>query len=78
MCGPGIHRFNPLYYSFVSAVYVIYYVTVGGYGTLEELLEVITWAQLGIHNKPVPLQLQLQLAALNHPSILLPSSYIAS
>ncbi|XP_058079663.1 cytokinin riboside 5'-monophosphate phosphoribohydrolase LOG4-like isoform X2 [Magnolia sinica] len=24
----------------------------GGYGTLEELLEVITWAQLGIHNKP--------------------------
>nr|AXS75245.1 cytokinin riboside 5'-monophosphate phosphoribohydrolase [Phoenix canariensis]AXS75247.1 cytokinin riboside 5'-monophosphate phosphoribohydrolase [Phoenix paludosa]AXS75248.1 cytokinin riboside 5'-monophosphate phosphoribohydrolase [Phoenix reclinata]AXS75249.1 cytokinin riboside 5'-monophosphate phosphoribohydrolase [Phoenix sylvestris]AXS75252.1 cytokinin riboside 5'-monophosphate phosphoribohydrolase [Phoenix caespitosa]AXS75253.1 cytokinin riboside 5'-monophosphate phosphoribohydrolase len=27
----------------------------GGYGTLEELLEVITWAQLGIHNKPVGL-----------------------
>jgi predicted Rossmann-fold nucleotide-binding protein len=25
----------------------------GGYGTLEELLEVITWAQLGIHTKPV-------------------------
>lgn len=25
----------------------------GGYGTLEELLEVITWAQLGIHEKPV-------------------------
>jgi len=25
----------------------------GGYGTLEELLEVITWAQLGIHSKPV-------------------------
>ncbi|KHG04162.1 Cytokinin riboside 5'-monophosphate phosphoribohydrolase LOG3 -like protein [Gossypium arboreum] len=24
----------------------------GGYGTLEELLEVITWAQLGIHDKP--------------------------
>ncbi|KAK1320184.1 Cytokinin riboside 5'-monophosphate phosphoribohydrolase LOG7 [Acorus calamus] len=24
----------------------------GGYGTLEELLEVITWAQLGIHEKP--------------------------
>lgn len=30
----------------------------GGYGTLEELLEVITWAQLGIHNKPVSLLLQ--------------------
>nr|XP_020185598.2 probable cytokinin riboside 5'-monophosphate phosphoribohydrolase LOGL10 isoform X3 [Aegilops tauschii subsp. strangulata] len=27
----------------------------GGYGTLEELLEVITWAQLGIHHKPVGL-----------------------
>ncbi|GFY97947.1 putative lysine decarboxylase family protein [Actinidia rufa] len=27
----------------------------GGYGTLEELLEVITWAQLGIHCKPVGL-----------------------
>ncbi|XP_039133946.1 cytokinin riboside 5'-monophosphate phosphoribohydrolase LOG3-like [Dioscorea cayenensis subsp. rotundata] len=26
-----------------------------GYGTLEELFEVITWAQLGIHNKPVGL-----------------------
>jgi hypothetical protein len=25
----------------------------GGYGTLEELLEVITWSQLGIHEKPV-------------------------
>ncbi|RCV46950.1 hypothetical protein SETIT_9G572500v2 [Setaria italica] len=30
----------------------------GGYGTLEELLEVITWAQLGIHRKPV-LQVEL-------------------
>lgn len=27
----------------------------GGYGTLEELLEAITWAQLGIHRKPVGL-----------------------
>lgn len=24
----------------------------GGYGTLEELCEVVTWAQLGIHHKP--------------------------
>ncbi len=24
----------------------------GGYGTLEELFEVITWAQLGFHSKP--------------------------
>ncbi|PHT25391.1 Cytokinin riboside 5'-monophosphate phosphoribohydrolase LOG4 [Capsicum baccatum] len=27
----------------------------GGYGTLDELLEVISWVQLGIHDKPVGL-----------------------
>jgi uncharacterized protein (TIGR00730 family) len=27
----------------------------GGYGTLEELFEVVTWAQLGIHRKPIGL-----------------------
>ncbi|XP_022036330.2 probable cytokinin riboside 5'-monophosphate phosphoribohydrolase LOGL10 [Helianthus annuus] len=27
----------------------------GGYGTLEELLEMIAWSQLGIHDKPVGL-----------------------
>src|SRR5690606_7763328 len=27
----------------------------GGYGTLEELAEVLTWAQLGLHGKPVGL-----------------------
>ena len=27
----------------------------GGFGTLEELAEVLTWAQLGIHDKPVGL-----------------------
>ncbi|KVH95598.1 Cytokinin riboside 5'-monophosphate phosphoribohydrolase LOG [Cynara cardunculus var. scolymus] len=26
---------------------------VGGYGTMEEVLEMITWSQLGIHKKPV-------------------------
>ncbi|KAJ7386225.1 hypothetical protein OS493_010620 [Desmophyllum pertusum] len=25
----------------------------GGYGTFEELLEMITWYQLGLHNKPI-------------------------
>ena len=25
----------------------------GGFGTLEELLEMITWQQLGYHEKPV-------------------------
>lgn len=27
----------------------------GGYGTLEELFEMITWAQLGLHQKPIAL-----------------------
>lgn len=27
----------------------------GGYGTLEELCEIVTWAQLGLHKKPIGL-----------------------
>ncbi|XP_027331534.1 cytokinin riboside 5'-monophosphate phosphoribohydrolase LOG8-like isoform X2 [Abrus precatorius] len=31
------------------------FIALPGYGTMEELLEMITWAQLGIHKKPVGL-----------------------
>ena len=27
----------------------------GGFGTLEETVEVLTWAQLGLHEKPIGL-----------------------
>ena len=27
--------------------------TAGGYGTLEEIIEMITWQQLGFHTKPI-------------------------
>ncbi|MGP0032106.1 MAG: LOG family protein [Acidimicrobiales bacterium] len=27
----------------------------GGFGTLEEFMEVVTWRQLGLHDKPVGL-----------------------
>ncbi|XP_061351066.1 cytokinin riboside 5'-monophosphate phosphoribohydrolase LOG8-like isoform X2 [Gastrolobium bilobum] len=31
------------------------FIALPGYGTMEELMEMITWAQLGIHKKPVGL-----------------------
>lgn len=40
----------------------------GGLGTLEELLEILTWAQLGIHRKPVGL---LNVAGYYDPLIAL-------
>ncbi|XP_047962044.1 cytokinin riboside 5'-monophosphate phosphoribohydrolase LOG1-like isoform X1 [Salvia hispanica] len=53
---PGLPLSIPLFEIVLSSIIdqPIDYWT-GGYGTLEELLEVITWAQLGIHDKPVGL-----------------------
>ena len=36
----------------------------GGYGTLEELFEVVTWAQIGYHHKPIGL---LNVAGFYNP-----------
>lgn len=43
----------------------------GGYGTFEELFEIITWAQLQLHNKPIGLlnvagYFEALLACINH------------
>ncbi len=37
----------------MSALCDAYIALPGGFGTFEELLEIITWAQLGLHAKPV-------------------------
>ncbi|KAG6783481.1 hypothetical protein D5086_025266 [Populus alba] len=41
----------------------------GGYGTFEELLEMITWSQLGIHNKPVRTRIASQRCPRSHMNI---------
>jgi uncharacterized protein (TIGR00730 family) len=54
----------------------------GGIGTLEELLEITTWAQLGLHNKPIGLlnvcgyyrPLLAMLAAAAQEGFLLPEN----
>jgi uncharacterized protein (TIGR00730 family) len=38
----------------------------GGFGTMDELFEMVTWGQLGIHNKPVGL---LNIAAYFDPLV---------
>lgn len=55
---PGLSPKMMLYlinyvFSFDNYLIIMCLLWLGGYGTLEELLEVITWAQLGIHDKPV-------------------------
>lgn len=40
---------------FIVYMKIVFMVSVlsGGYGTMEEVLEMITWSHLGIHKKPV-------------------------
>lgn len=45
--------FNFFLYSFLKLFWNPYFNLLGGYGTMEELLEMIAWSQLGIHDKPV-------------------------
>jgi len=44
---------NKIYCWLLIDCSLLFSVNEGGYGTFEELLEMITWSQLGIHNKPV-------------------------
>jgi hypothetical protein len=48
---PNMHKRKARMIQLASAFLVL----PGGYGTFEELLEVVTWAQLRIHAKPVVL-----------------------
>ena len=54
------HHIFPFTQSIIIYMSLIVYILIkvltcvlGGYGTMEELLEMITWSQLGIHEKPV-------------------------
>nr|VDD57253.1 unnamed protein product [Brassica oleracea] len=52
---PGYNDYVRLNWSKSNSSRSVKAILLCGYGTLEELLEVITWAQLGIHDKPVGL-----------------------
>jgi uncharacterized protein (TIGR00730 family) len=48
---PLIHQRKARMYELADA----YIALPGGYGTLDELFETLTWAQIGVHAKPVGL-----------------------
>jgi len=57
---PGITRLEvtPLIHQRKARMYELadaYAALPGGYGTLDELFETLTWAQIGVHAKPVGL-----------------------
>ncbi|KAJ4966035.1 hypothetical protein NE237_017884 [Protea cynaroides] len=62
-------RHSRLFYCLTRFIFV-HHKKGSGYGTLEELLEVMTWAQLGIHDKPVGL-LQVENPSLSASAVVL-------
>jgi hypothetical protein len=48
---PTMHERKARMYELSDAILVL----PGGYGTLDELLEAVTWAQIGLHAKPIVL-----------------------
>ena len=48
---PTMHERKALMYSLSDGFIVL----PGGFGTLDELFEILTWAQLGMHAKPIAL-----------------------
>jgi uncharacterized protein (TIGR00730 family) len=48
---PSMHKRKQMMFDLSDAFVVL----PGGYGTIEEMFEVLTWAQLGMHAKPIGL-----------------------
>lgn len=69
-CVPGMHARKALMAERSDAFIAL----PGGYGTFEELFEIITWAQLGIHAKPIGL---LNVAGFFDPLLALVEHTIA-
>jgi len=48
---PSMHKRKQMMFDLSDAFVVL----PGGYGTIEEMFEILTWAQLGMHTKPIGL-----------------------
>lgn len=64
---PGMHERKAM----MADLSDVFIAMPGGYGTLDELFEILTWSQLGLHSKPIGLlnvdgYFDLLLAFINH------------